>query len=81
LTDISILWIVRSVRYDIDKIIRARMKRGLTRKQLALRIGKHVSTISKIEDGLFQPLPTTMKKIAEELNLDMEDVVLKEARR
>jgi ribosome-binding protein aMBF1 (putative translation factor) len=71
---------VRYVRYDIDKIIRARMKRGLTRKQLALRIGKHVSTISKIEDGLFQPLPTTMKKIAEELHLNMEDLILKEAR-
>jgi ribosome-binding protein aMBF1 (putative translation factor) len=66
------------MRYDIDKVIRARMKRGLTRKELAQRIGKHVSTISKIEDGLFQPLPPTMKKIADELNLNMKELILEE---
>jgi transcriptional regulator with XRE-family HTH domain len=69
------------MRYNIDKVIRARRERGLTQTQLAKRIGKHPATISKMENGIAQPLPPTMKKIAEELNLNMKDLILKETRR
>jgi len=66
------------MRYDIDKVKRARLVRGWTKAELARRIQKKPSTITQIEQGVFSPLPTTMKRIAEELGLKMEDLILEE---
>jgi transcriptional regulator with XRE-family HTH domain len=66
------------MKYDIDKVIRARRVRGWTQAKLAKRIERASSTISGIERGSSDPSPTTMKRIADELDLDMEDLVLKE---
>jgi transcriptional regulator with XRE-family HTH domain len=66
------------MKYDIDKIIRARRIRGWTQAKLAKRIERGPSTISGIERRSCDPSPTTMKRIADELGLDMEDLVLEE---
>jgi DNA-binding XRE family transcriptional regulator len=66
------------MRYDIEKVIRARLIAGWTQAKLAKRIDRDPSTICAIENGRFEPSPTTMKRIAEELGLDMEDLVLEE---
>jgi transcriptional regulator with XRE-family HTH domain len=54
------------------------MVRGWTQAKLAERIERDSSTISAIETGRFMPSPTTMKRIADELGLDMEELVLEE---
>jgi ribosome-binding protein aMBF1 (putative translation factor) len=66
------------MQYDVAKVIRARMIRGWTQGKLAKRIDRNQSTISAIENGRFMPSPTTMKRIADELGLDMEELVLDE---
>ena len=64
------------MRYDIQKIVRARTVRGWTQTELARRIDKSPSTISKIESGEIIALPGTIKEIAEALGLEMEDLVI-----
>lgn len=67
------------MRYKVAKIIRARRVRGWTQGELARRVNKHYTTICRIEAGTYGT-PTTIKAIADELGLDMEDLILEEER-
>lgn len=67
-----------AMRYDVAKIIRARTVKGWTQTELARRIDKDPSTVSKIENEEMTALPPTMKRIAEELGLSMEDLIIDE---
>jgi transcriptional regulator with XRE-family HTH domain len=66
------------MRYDIEKVIRARMIRGWTQAKLAEVIDRSPGAISSIENGRYEPSPTTMKRIADVLGLDMDELVLEE---
>ena len=57
------------------------MIRGWTQRKLAERIDRQPAYISQIESGRHMPSPTTMKRIAEELGLDMEELVLEKVRK
>jgi transcriptional regulator with XRE-family HTH domain len=64
------------MRYEIAKVVKARTINGWTQAMLARRAGTSVSTISKIENQETNPLPSTMKAIADALGLDMEDLIV-----
>jgi transcriptional regulator with XRE-family HTH domain len=66
------------MRYRIDLIIRARGLKGLTQADLARAIERDPATISKIEKGLIQGAAPTMKRIADVLEIPMEDLLLEE---
>jgi transcriptional regulator with XRE-family HTH domain len=61
------------MRYRVELIERARAIKGWTQADLAARIGKDPSTVSKIETGLVVGNAPTMKRIADELGIPIED--------
>lgn len=69
------------MRYDVIQITRARIIRGWSQAELARRIKKSESTVSKIENGIFHGMPDTVKRMADELGLKMEDLILEECRK
>jgi transcriptional regulator with XRE-family HTH domain len=66
------------MKYDIGKVTRARLVRGWTQAKLAEMIERSPAAISAIENGRYEPSPTTMKRIADVLGLDMDELVLEE---
>lgn len=61
---------VRLVRL---KLIRER--KALTQQQLAERAGVNRVTITRLEHGNDQPFPTTVRKLADALGVDPEDLM------
>lgn len=61
-----------AMRYRVELITKARAIRGWTQTDLARAIDKDPSTVSKIESGLVEGHPPTMKQIADILNIPME---------
>lgn len=53
----------------ISAIIESRMKKGMTQKQLAKKIGTKQSAVARFESGKSNPTLSTLKKIARELDL------------
>ncbi|HRN70083.1 MAG TPA: helix-turn-helix transcriptional regulator [Candidatus Woesebacteria bacterium] len=57
-------------------IKRARKKLGLTQEQLAVKAGIPYATLSKIESGqVTNPTVSTLKKIADALNISVDDIL------
>ena len=55
--------------YDIiEAIIRQRLKKGLTQKQLAQKMGTKQSALSRLESGNYNPSLAFLKKVATALN-------------
>ncbi len=69
------------MHYRIVTMVKARQMKGWTQAHLARVIGKDPSTISKIESGLIEGNPPTMKLIADVLGLSMEDILVEEEAR
>jgi len=58
--------------YDIiEAIIRQRIKKGLTQKQLAKKIGTKQSSLSRLESGNYNPSLSFLKKVATALDSDL----------
>jgi len=58
--------------YDIiEAIIRQRIKKGLTQKQLAKKIGTKQSALSRLESGNYNPSLSFLKKVATALDSDL----------
>lgn len=53
----------------ICAIIESRMKKGMTQKQLAKKIGTKQSAIARFESGKSNPTLSTLKKMARGLDL------------
>jgi len=49
----------------VRQIIKARIKAGLTQKELAERIGTRQSNVSRIENGNYNPSIAILKRIAQ----------------
>lgn len=62
------------MKYNTELIKKYRLIKGLSRVALADLVGVHYLTISRIEKGMSQN-PATIKKIADILDLPMEDLV------
>jgi transcriptional regulator with XRE-family HTH domain len=63
--------------YDIDRLITARIHRGLSQRALAEALGISNQLISLIENGRNKS-PKTLKKIADYLQVPMEEVVIQQ---
>lgn len=68
---------MRVMQYKTTVLHENRLLKGLSIKSLAELVGVHPSTISRIEAGQFQK-PETIKKIAQALEVPMEDLIVKE---
>ncbi len=56
----------------IQAVIDARVKKGVTQKELALKIGTKQSVISRLESGRANPSVTFLKRLAQALNSHLE---------
>jgi len=61
---------------DGAKLREARERRLMTQPELSERSGVMVATISRIENGLQQPRIPTVRKLAEALELEPEDLIV-----
>ena len=52
----------------IEMMIRKRIEKGLTQKELAKRIGTKQSAISRLESGNYNPSLSFLKKVADALD-------------
>ena len=56
----------------IQAVIDARVKRGVTQKELAQKIGTKQSVISRLESGRANPSIAFLKRLAQALNSHLE---------
>ena len=66
------------VKVDGQKVRVARERAFLSKRELAERAGLDRSTIGRIEDGVTEVYPRTIRKIAEALSVDPASLVPKE---
>ena len=55
-----------------ERIKILRTKKGLTQQKLADKAGLSFATITKIESGLVQPFITTLVKLSQALDVELE---------
>ena len=67
------------VLYIGDRLRDLRKRRLLTQEQLAERSGVGVATIIRIERNQVEPQGSTIRKLAEALNVEPEELVRMEA--
>ena len=58
------------VKVDGQKVRKAREKAFLSKRELAERAGLDRSMVGRIEDGITEVYPRTIRKIAEALSVD-----------
>jgi transcriptional regulator with XRE-family HTH domain len=63
------------VKIDGEKVRTARERAFLSKRELAERAGLDRSTIGRIEDGVTEVYPRTIRKIAEALSVDPTSLV------
>lgn len=56
----------------VEMIIKERIKRGLTQKELARRIGTKQSAVSRLESGSCNPSISFLQKVADALNVKLK---------
>jgi transcriptional regulator with XRE-family HTH domain len=66
------------VKIDGEKVRAARERAFLSKRELAERAGLDRSTIGRIEDGVTEVYPRTIRKIAEALSADPASLVPQE---
>jgi putative transcription factor len=61
---------------DLGKRVRdARSKKGMTHKQLAMKINERVTVLSKVETGEMRPDDRLIKKLEKELGIKLKEKV------
>ena len=60
------------VRHIGERVRAVRKRRALTQMELASEAGLSVDTISKVENGLHEPRPPTVRKLAAALRVEVE---------
>lgn len=66
------------MKFDAQALLQAREGRGLTQEQLAAAAGSTFSTISRLERGLVVPTLSTINKLAQALDMDVDDLLTTE---
>ena len=66
------------VKIDGQRVKATRERAFLSRRELAERAGLDRSTIGRIEDGVTEVYPRTIRKIAEALSVDPTSLVPEE---
>ena len=71
--------------YNLRTLVRltqlkfVRQRKALTQQQLAEKSGVNRVTIARLEGGKDQPFPTTVRKLADALGVDPEDLMIAES--
>ena len=66
------------VKIDGEKVRAARERAFLSKRELAERAGLDRSTVGRIEDGVTEVHPRTIRKLAEALSVDPASLVPEE---
>jgi transcriptional regulator with XRE-family HTH domain len=66
------------VKIDGEKVRQARERAFLSKRELAQKAGLDRNTIGRIEDGVTEVYPRTIRKIAEALSVDPATLTPKE---
>lgn len=56
----------------VEMIIKERLKRGLTQKELARRMGTKQSAVSRLESGFCNPSISFLQKVADALDVKLK---------
>lgn len=59
----------------INKIKLYRLEAGLSQAELALKTGRSVTAISKLENGKIRPSLVTMQRISQVLGVSLDELV------
>lgn len=54
--------------------------KALSQRELAARAGLSVTTVNRVETGLRKPIPRTVRKLAEALEVTPEELLTKQPR-
>jgi ribosome-binding protein aMBF1 (putative translation factor) len=60
----------------IEMIIRKRIKKGLTQRELAQKIGTKQSAISRLESGAYNPTFSFLQKLADALGVRLKILLM-----
>jgi transcriptional regulator with XRE-family HTH domain len=60
---------------QLARLRTVRLRKALTQQQLAERAGVNRVTIARLEGGKDQPFPTTVRKLADALGVQPEDLM------
>lgn len=60
-------------RFDPQKLLALRRRRGLSLRQFGAKIGRSGASIKQIEDGHAHPSMQTVEKIAEVFEMDIRE--------
>jgi len=66
------------VKIDGEKVRAARERAFLSKRELAEKAGLDRSTVGRIEDGVTEVYPRTIRKLAEALSVDHASLVPEE---
>ncbi len=66
------------VKIDGEKVRAARERAFLSKRELAEKAGLDRSTVGRIEDGVTEVYPRTIRKLAEALSVDPASLVPEE---
>lgn len=58
-----------------DKLKRTRLRNALTQQQLAEKAGLTTASVARIERDETEPRPTTLRKLADALNVEPRDLL------
>ena len=64
-----------TVRVDRRKLFEARYLKGLSQNALAVKAGVSNLTVANIENGLRTPVPSSIRRVCEALDLRVEDII------
>jgi transcriptional regulator with XRE-family HTH domain len=59
-----------TIRVDTEKLRRLRQERALSQRALARASGVGLDTVNKVETGVREALPTTLRKLANALGVE-----------
>jgi transcriptional regulator with XRE-family HTH domain len=64
-----------TIRVNTERLRRLRRERALSQRALALASGVGLDTVNKVETGVRDALPTTLRKLADALGVEPRELM------
>jgi transcriptional regulator with XRE-family HTH domain len=64
-----------TIKVDTEQLKRLRRERALSQRALARKSGVGLDTVNKLETGLRDALPVTLRKLANALGVEPKDLI------
>jgi transcriptional regulator with XRE-family HTH domain len=64
-----------TIQVDTERLRRLRRERALSQRALAREAGIGLDTVNKLETGLRDALPATLRKLAEALDVEPKELM------